>query len=166
MRSTYRTLFERDFTSVLELGTGGGEITIEFAKAGLDYVAVEGTKAGCLRLLEQGIPRERIVYADLRTMPNLNRRFDLAMCTEVIEHVEPFFASKIVGNCVNHADVVWFSAADRNRAPHYHHVNEQDIEAWDNIFAFLGHSISVELDGRFERADRVYIKDERETDIR
>jgi hypothetical protein len=165
MQECFTALFNREFQSVLELGTGGGEITREFARAGLDYMAVEGTSAGVGKLRSRGIPPERIVVQDLRRLPPLARRFDLVMCTEVVEHIEPFFASRIAETCIHHADVIWFSAADRNRKAHVHHANEQDIEAWDNLFAFLGYSASVKLDRRFGRADRIYLSDSAEAGI-
>ncbi len=157
MRAQYRGLFGADFGSVIELGTGGGEITRHFEEAGLDYLAVEGTEAGVARLRETGIPAEQILHRNLKFMPAQDRRFDLAMCTEVAEHIEPWFASKIVENCIAHADAVWFSAAKGDNRPRYHHINEAPISAWDNIFAHMGHCHFVELDGMASRADRIYL---------
>lgn len=166
MQDCFRKIFQRSFHSVLELGTGGGEITAEFLASNLDYIAVEGTTAGCQKLLHRGVPRDRIVFADLRRLPFLGRKFDIVMCTEVAEHIEPFFASRVVENCTLHSDVVWFSAADPDRPAHYHHANEQDIEVWDNLFAFLGYPIHVELDKRLERADRIYLNEKLEEGLR
>ena len=81
------------------------------------------------------------------------------MCTEVAEHIEPFFASKIVENCILHSEVVWFSAADRNRRAHYHHSNEQEIEVWDNLFAHMGFPFYVPLNGMYDRASRLYFSE-------
>ncbi len=158
IQNVYRKLFGRDLRSVLELGSGGGEITRVFAERKLDFLTVEGTDAGIGRLREIGISGERILQHNLKFMPALERRFDLVMCTEVAEHIEPFFASKVVENCIRHSDAVWFSAADRNRAAHYHHINELPIEAWDNLFAHMGFPHLVELDGRHGRASRVYLR--------
>lgn len=159
MQSTYAALFGREFHSVLELGTGGGEITRQFAARGVDYVAVEGTEAGVRTLLANGIDDRRIVKSNLKFLPPLGRMFDIAMCTEVAEHIEPFFASKIVENCIRHSEIVWFSAADRNRPAHYHHINEIHIEAWDNLFAHMGHNYFVPLNRLHERASRLYLSD-------
>lgn len=157
MQAQFKLIFGRPFSSVIELGTGGGEITQCFHAAGLDYLAVEGTSAGVDKLRRNGIDEERIYKCNLKFMPVLQRGFELAMCTEVAEHIEPFFASKIVDNCTKHSNAVWFSAADRNRLPHYHHMNEQDIEVWDNLFATMGFRFFVPLDGRFGRASRLYL---------
>lgn len=156
MQKVFRDVFGRPFASVLELGTGGGEITREFALHELDYLAVEGTTAGVATLAKNGIDMARVVHADLKFLPDLKRSFDLVMCTEVAEHIEPFFASKLVDNCIRHGDVVWFSAADRNRRAHYHHINEQDIEVWDNLFAHMGFPFYIALSGLHERASRLY----------
>ena len=158
MQSVFRALFDRDLRSVLELGSGGGEITKVFADRNLDYITVEGTDAGVRRLHDIGIARERVLQHNLKFMPALDRTFDLVMCTEVAEHIEPFFASKVVENCIRHGDAVWFSAADRNRAAHYHHINELPMAAWDNLFAHMGFPHFVELDGRHGRASRVYLR--------
>jgi len=162
MQSTYKAVFGMPFESILELGVGAGEITRQFREHGLDYCAVEGTSEGAAKLRQDGVPADRIVVADLKFLDPLPRKWDLVMCTEVAEHIEPWFASKVVDDCVRHADAVWFSAADRRIRPHYHHMNEISIEAWDNLFACMGFPVFVELDGRHERADRLYLSSELE----
>jgi len=156
MQDVYKRVFGREFASILELGTGSGHITQQFLRHGLDVVAVEGTLEGVERLTQMGLPKERVVHANLKFLEKLERSFDIAMCTEVAEHIEPWFASKVVENCIWHSDVVWFSAADRNRLPHYHHMNEIDIVAWDNLFAHMGFPLAIPLDGRHGRASRLY----------
>jgi hypothetical protein len=160
MQETYKKLFNRKFNSVLELGAGRGEITQEFLNDNIDFAVVEGTTSGVEGLIQKGIPKERIVKQNLKLLKPLGRTFDLVMCTEVAEHIEPFFASKVVENCTCHGPAVWFSAANRNRRAHYHHMNEQDIKVWDNIFANMGFSIAVHLDQRHGRASRLFLSDQ------
>jgi beta-1,4-mannosyl-glycoprotein beta-1,4-N-acetylglucosaminyltransferase len=160
MQEMYQKIFGREFNSILELGTGGGEITRQFHKHKLDYIAVEGTTAGCDRLVATGMMPERIIQTNLKLMTKLNRKFDISMCTEVAEHIEPWFASKVVTNCIEHSDVVWFSAAKGDHAAHYHHINEVPIEAWDNLFAYFGFNHYISLDGRYDRADRIYLNND------
>lgn len=157
MQRVYTAVFGKEFRSILELGTGGGEITRAFWANHLDLVAVEGTAEGVERLKQLGVPTDRIVHENLKRLRRLDRSFDLVMCTEVAEHIEPWFSSKVAENCVLHGDAVWFSAADRNRRAHYHHINEVDIAAWDNLFAHMGFPLAVRLDGRHGRASRLYV---------
>ena len=156
MQQTYHQVFGRPFKSILELGTGAGEITCQFHQANLDYIAVEGTTSGVAHLVGNGIQESRIIKSNLKFFEPLGRKFDLVMCTEVAEHIEPFFASKVVDNCIRHGDAVWFSGADRIWHPHYHHCNEQPIEVWDNLFAHMGFSYSIPLNRLHQRADRIY----------
>jgi 2-polyprenyl-3-methyl-5-hydroxy-6-metoxy-1,4-benzoquinol methylase len=160
MSKVYSEVFKKSFTSILELGTGGGEITKQFLINNKDFIAVEGTENGVKKLINNGIPQGNILFTNLKKMKKINKRFDLVMCTEVAEHIEPFFASKIVENCINHSDVIWFSAANRKRSPHYHHSNEIGITAWDNIFAYFGFNFFIPLNRMHGRADRLYISSE------
>lgn len=159
MQQVYKDVFDKKFRSVLELGTGSGEITKQFVDNYIEVTAVEGTDEGIQRLIAKGISPYYILQHNLKFMPYLNSRYDIVMCTEVAEHIEPFFASKIVDNCIHHSDVVWFSAADQNRQAHYHHVNEQPIEVWDNLFAQMGYSYHISLSGLHARASRMYFND-------
>ncbi len=156
MQSVYFSVFNRPFCSALELGTGNGGMTLQLAAAEIDFIAVEGAKAGIDHLLMQGISSDRVLQKNLKFLPDLGRQFDLSICTEVAEHVEPFFASKVVANCITHSEAVWFSAAPRTIRPHYHHINEQPIEAWDNLFAHMGYPYFVVLNGLHIRASRLY----------
>lgn len=158
MQKVYQEITGSKFKSILELGTGGGEITAQFVKHNLDVFAVEGSESGINKLYSLGVNPENVLKCDLRLMNSLDREFDLVMCTEVIEHIEPFFAAKVVEQCTKHSNYVWFSGADRNRIPHWHHINEVGIEAWDNLFAFYGFNSYVKLEEGRLRADRLYIK--------
>jgi len=89
MQETYAKLFGRRFGRVLELGSGGGEITQQFQKDGLNYVTVEGTLGGVSKLERLGIPRERILHTNLKFLQPVDGLFDLVMCTEVAEYIEP-----------------------------------------------------------------------------
>ena len=71
MQKIFQLIFERSFNSILELGSGGGEITSQFYKNNVDFVTVEGTRCGVAKLLEVGIPKDRIIFQDLKFMQPL-----------------------------------------------------------------------------------------------
>jgi Methyltransferase domain len=157
MLDVYGKVFRGSPRSVLDLGPGRGEVALSLRRRGIDVTLVEGTAAGVDRLVEGGIPRDTIVHENIKFLRANLGRFDLVWCTELAEHLEPFFASKIVELCTEHSQRVWFSAADPYRPAHYHHMNEQPIEVWDNLFAHFSFSTLVELDGRHGRASRLYM---------
>lgn len=138
-------LHGRPIRSVLECGCAGGWFTEEFLKRGIEVLALEGSKAGIERALSRGIPAERVRQHDLRRPIQLGRRFDVAVCTEVAEHIECPFSSQLIQTLVSHSDVVWFSfeAPDTNEA-HYHHSNEQPAKFWLNLFRFYDYR-AIEL---------------------
>jgi 2-polyprenyl-3-methyl-5-hydroxy-6-metoxy-1,4-benzoquinol methylase len=154
MQEEYQELVGRPFRSVLELGTGGGQITEVFYQHRLDFVAVEGSTAGCKKMMDLGIPPERIVHADLRTWQGLDREFDLVMCTEVVEHIEMPFLGHVVEQACRHAGYVWFSSPTPGpedspkhlwQAGDYEHCSCWPLAFWDNLFAFFGFSAFVRL---------------------
>jgi len=144
-------LLGRPVRSVLECGCAGGWFTQEFVRRGIDVFAVEGSSAGIQRALSRGVPAERLRQHDLRRPLELGRRFDVAICTEVAEHVECPFSSQLISNLVTHSDVVWFSfePPDTNEA-HYHHSNEQPAKFWLNLFRFHDYS-AIELPANIVR---------------
>lgn len=152
-----REFLGRDVESVLELGCGGGWFTEEFLRRGLDVQAVEGSREGYERALKRGVPPERLTRHDLRQPLDMGRTFDIAVCTEVAEHIECPFSSQLIANVTRHAKLAWFSFEEpATNAAHYHHCNEQPARFWEQLFRYYGFEplwlpadvmVSVELRG-------------------
>ena len=152
-RKAYRLLSGRDLRSVAEFGGAGGWFTGKFAALGLDYQTVEGTQAGTEKIKQRpGVQPDRIHRADLRSPielppPHAGGKFDLAMNTEVAEHIEVPFHSQLVSTLTKHADLVWFSyappwkseAGNEGNMPHVHHSAELPLRYWLNLFEFYGY---------------------------
>ena len=133
-------LLGRPVESVLEAGCAGGWFTEELVSRGIDVVAVEGTRVGYDRTIARGVPSSRVIRHDLRLPLSLGRTFDMALCTEVAEHIECPFSSQLVQNLVTHSQVVWFSFEEPStNDAHYHHSNEQPEAFWINLFRFYGY---------------------------
>lgn len=118
--------------SVVDLGCALGVWLAEFARHGItDYLGVDGEWVDT-RLLE--IPVDRFRAAHLDKPFRLDRRFDLAVSTEVAEHLPEHAAKGFVETIVRLAPCVLFSAA----IPHQggtQHLNEQWPEYWAELFA-------------------------------
>ncbi len=165
MQEIYFKVKNKKFKSIFEIGGGGGNITSIFRMNKIQFLTIEGTEAGVEKLINVGIAKRNIIKQNIKfydyKIKNFTKtklkKYDLTMCTEVAEHIEPWFASKVVELCTKSSNFVWFSAAKGDAPAHYHHMNEIRINAWDNLFAQFGFCFHIELDGRFNRADRLYI---------
>jgi hypothetical protein len=85
------------------------------------------------------VPAEQFMPADLSLLDHLpvGRRFDLAICLEVAEHLSQTAAEKLVKFLTGHADRVLFSAAVPCQGG-THHINEQWQSYWAEIFVACG----------------------------
>lgn len=133
-------LLGRPVESVLEAGCAGGWFTEELVRRGIDVIAIEGTRVGYDKTIARDVPASRVIRHDLRLPLALGRSFDMALCTEVAEHIECPFSSQLVQNLVTHSPLVWFSFEEPStNDAHYHHSNEQPEAFWINLFRFYGY---------------------------
>lgn len=79
------------------------------------------------------IPPGDFLARELRKGLRVDRKFDLAVCLEVGEHLDSRFAALLVRDLTNAADVVLFSAAIPGQGG-THHVNEQWPDYWIERF--------------------------------
>jgi hypothetical protein len=97
--------------------------------------------------MDEGVPLNHVVHADLRTWRGLDSRFDMVMCTEVLEHIELPFVGRVVQLACDHSDFVWFSSPSPSPEDSpkslwcggdYEHCSCFPLVFWDEIFAFCG----------------------------
>lgn len=124
-------------TSLIEIGCGNAHWTQSAKEAGVDDLqVVDGPWNNRDELL---VDRRHFVEADLAAPYEAGRRFDMAVCLEVAEHVRHASADILVGTLTDAADVVVFGAAIPFQGG-YEHINEQWPSWWREKFAAKGYT--------------------------
>lgn len=126
--------------SVVDVGCGIGTFLNVFAKYGIyDYLGIDGTWVN-KELLQKNIPLEYFKEVDLEKGFELNRKFDLAICLEVVEHLDQNVANNVIRNLTSLTDTILFSAAIPGQMGQ-NHLNEQWPEYWQQKFALHGYEM-------------------------
>jgi len=118
--------------SVIDIGCGIGTWLSVFKANNInDITGVDGDWVKQESLL---IPKSCFVARDLIQGFNAERRFDVALCLEVAEHLDPRYARRFVGTLVKLSSIVLFSAAIPFQEG-THHVNEEWPDYWAKLFS-------------------------------
>lgn len=119
-------------SSVVDVGCGLGAWLAVFWEHGVhDVLGLDGHWVDRTAL---EIDAECFQIADLREPLALGRRFDLALCLEVGQLLDPSFARQLVRSLTALSDVVVFSAAIPGQGG-LGHLNEQWPRYWADLFA-------------------------------
>lgn len=122
--------------SVVNLGCGLGAWLAAFAELGVtDALGIDGDYVDPSKLL---IDRSKFRPADLHRPIDVGRRFDLALCLEVGEHLPRRSSRSLVESLVAAAPLVLFSAAIPGQRG-TSHINEQWPDYWKRRFNELGY---------------------------
>lgn len=131
-------------TSVVDVGCGLGAWLAAFANEGVhDLVGLDG----------DWVDPERVAHGftfrttDLREPLRLERRFDIALCVEVAEHLPSTRSESLVADLVALAPVVVFSAAVPGQGGRGH-INERWQSAWAREFTRHGYRPLDEIRAR------------------
>ncbi len=118
--------------SVVDIGCGRGAWLSAFTEADVeDVLGVDGDYVDRSSLL---IEPAKFLPADVTRPLDLHRRFDLALCLEVAEHLPASAAATLVRSLTALAPVIVFSAAPPGQGG-TSHVNEQWPIYWKQHFA-------------------------------
>lgn len=139
-------------SSLLDVGCGTGTWLAAARDLGIhDFAGIDGI------IPDDGhlhVERNRLDRQDFRQPWTLNRKFDVVLCLEVAEHLEPEHGELLVECIVRHTDVVLFSAA----APYQdgdHHINCQWQSYWQESFNRHGFACSDGIRWKLWNNDRV-----------
>lgn len=134
-----RLFGDRTPRTLLDVGCGIGTWLRAAAEAGVEEVCgIDGIDIPVETLL---VPRTRFRVVDLSKPWDLGRRFDVALCLEVAEHLDESVAPLLIESLARHADQVVFSAACPGQSGQ-HHVNCQWPEFWQRLFNLNGFACS------------------------
>lgn len=111
--------------SVVDVGCGRGVWGREFMRQDCEVLGVDGPY-----VTDPVIP---FMAHDLREPLVLDKRYDLAVCLEVAEHLPEEYADTLVQSLVDAADNILFSAAIPHQTGHGH-VNCQWPSYWARKF--------------------------------
>lgn len=118
--------------SVVDVGCGTGAWLAAFRASGVeDLLGIDGEWVEERQL---DLPRLQFLRHDLRCALALPRRFELAVCVEVAEHLPAARAAGLVADLTRLAPCVLFSAAVPGQGG-THHINEQPLSYWSEHFA-------------------------------
>jgi SAM-dependent methyltransferase len=122
--------------SVIDVGCGIGTFLAVLQKMGLqDVMGVEGAWLNP-QMLE--VDKQLVQIADLEKPLYINRKFDMAICLEVAEHLQESSAATIVQSLVGLSDIILFSAALPGQGGQ-NHINEQWPSYWQEKFKVHGY---------------------------
>lgn len=121
--------------SILDVGCGLGN-WIQVAKR-MGVNDIKGVDGAYVNRSLLKINAEEFVEKNLTEPFDLDRKFDLAICLEVAEHLPDTCANGLIQSLTSHADVIMFSAALPGQGGQ-NHINEQWPEYWQKIFTKYG----------------------------
>ena len=122
-------------TTVIDLGCGNGDLVAGFLDLGIDAFGIEGTTNACDHFMA---PPEHFAIMDLRESIVFRHSYDLCICLEVAEHIEPQYVPVLMKNIMRASKRVLFSAAGPEQGG-VHHVNCQPFEYWESLFNLISY---------------------------
>ncbi len=139
--------------SIVDFGCGEGLWLKEAMRqdGNIEVLGVDGNYVQRERLK---IPAEKFFAADLRSPIFLNKKFDLAISTEVAEHVDQKHEGIYLDNITRASDQILFTAAVPGQMG-VNHINEQWQSYWIKKFKKKGYYCDYSLRDYFWNDGRI-----------
>ena len=123
--------------SVVDFGCGIGTFLKVFMREGVsDVLGLDGSWVNKSMLCDN-IPIDKFREVDLEDVIELDKKYDLALCLEVAEHLKESCADNLVKSLTSASDLIVFSAAIPYQGGQ-NHVNEQWPTYWQSLFSQYG----------------------------
>jgi len=117
---------------VIDWGCASGLYLLPFKERGSRVVGVDAEPTA-----GQLLSADEYVAFDIRKPAPPKWRYDLALCIETAEHLQPEYADQLVSNVAQSADTVFWSAAGVGQGG-THHYNMQPQAYWLEKFVAKG----------------------------
>ncbi len=121
--------------SIVDFGCGRGAWLLYWENQAREVLGLDGDYVDRQKLL---IREDHFEPNDITIQIRLKRRFDLALCLEVAEHIPTAASEVLVDNLTDASEVILFSAAPPGQGG-TGHVNEQTYEFWRELFIRRGY---------------------------
>lgn len=129
--------------SVVDIGCGLGTFLKVFKDLGVpDVLGLDGPWANS-ELVGKHLTEDEFIQANLQEFRSLPKKYDLAVCVEVAEHIDERYADTLVRTLVHASDVILFSAGIPGQGGQLH-VNERWPSFWRerfNVHNFFFHDV-------------------------
>lgn len=123
--------------SIVDVGCGSAVYLRHFQRAGLEIKGYEGSSAAIRRAQVDSALIEQVDLTKPLAPP---RRYDMAMCFEVAEHLPRSASDTLVESLIGLSDLILFSAAQPGQGG-VDHINEQPCEFWQEKFESRGYAL-------------------------
>jgi SAM-dependent methyltransferase len=141
--------------SVIDVGCGTATFLHVFEREGVaDITGIDGDWVDREKLAKHINPKQ-FLTKDLEKGFEIDKRFDLALCLEVAEHLEAKSAVKFVESLCNLSDIIVFSAAVPLQGGQ-NHLNEQWLSYWNDLFRANGYRIYDVLRPIFWENEKIF----------
>jgi len=125
--------------SIVDFGCGAGAWLRCAADTGVSDI--QGLDGEWVVTEDLCIPPHQFHRTDLTKPVRLDRKYDLAICLEVAEHLPASSAGTLVDSITQASDLILFSAAIPLQGGK-HHINEQWQDYWAALFSQRGFAAS------------------------
>lgn len=139
--------------NIVDFGCGEG-IWLEAARGLDENISVLGIDGDYVDRGRLKIPSDLFMAADLSKPLEIKEKYDLAISTEVAEHIEERYSEQFVDNITSVADRIFFTAATPGQDG-VNHINEQWQSYWIEKFGRRGYFIDLSVRNFFWNRDDV-----------
>lgn len=129
---------------IADIGGGIGTWSKAFEECGVEATCFDGVYVDKSRVM-----CKRFMSIDLETPFTFSNEYDIAICLEVAEHLQPIRAEGFIHDLCTIAPVIVFSAATIGQGG-TNHLNEQPHHYWHGLFKENGYEVDLKLRARIQ----------------